>query len=332
MDANGIKKNIDDGLIVSEPIKKIDEEIEKNNEKVVVLKGVRGSGRSTVLLSKAEENLKSNSFSIYHWFWSVPINVTPSEVGIDFIQHYYELYMARVLLDCVKEFNVFTEQDERIDYEITKARASFYEDANKIMEGKKISTTIAPLGYYTEDLVKEIKDLFKVDYLYFLGDHFDWMFGCRRHAQECISSYFPLFDKVVLTTDDENYSASYPTIEVNYGKDKEIIKAILKRYVLFENKKRASKKEPEHLPLDRSLGEEALDFIVRKANGDIEVILQSIDRIYSNVGYYYEEEFNRLTNEELIELWKEALDDKILYRKKIKEDKTYKGPSPKFYI
>lgn len=322
-----IAKNVG---IVKEPIRGIYQQIENMNKKIVVLTGNRGSGRSTVLQSKTNENGKGKDFHIYHFFEHCGIGVTTDEVGISFIEHRFELYMASVLLNCLKKQGIFTEQDKKISEEVKKAFASFHNDASKIRCGKHINTTIATPGYYTEDLVQEIKELFQVENLYFLGDRFDWMFNFNPLAQKCISAYFPLFDKVVLTTDDKNYNASYPTIEVNYGTNKEVVKRILKYYVYLENKRRAQK--GDYLPLDRNLGEETLDFIIEKANGDIQSIILSVNSLYSALGYLSDEELNEIGNAKISELWKEFLEEKLDYRKEVEAVPRLARLSPKFHI
>lgn len=314
--------------IVKEPIKEIYQQIDNMNEKIVVLTGNRGSGRSTVLQSKIVENGKGKKFYIYDFFWPCGIGVTTDEVGKDFIEHRFELYFASRLIEFLNAQGIFTEQDKRILEEVKKKFASFYNDAEKIKCGKQINTTIASPGYYTDDILREIRALFQVENLYFLGDHFDWMFNYNPQAQKCISAYFPLFDKVVLTTDDKNYNASYPTIEVNYGTNKEVVKRILKYYVYLENKRRAQK--GDYLSLDRNLGEETLDFIMEKANGDIESILLSVNSLYIQLGYLSDEELNEIGNERISEFWKKLLDEKLDYRKETVP--RLARLSPKFHI
>lgn len=125
-----------------------------------------------------------------------------------------------------------------------------------------------------------------------------------------------MFDQVVLTTDDMNYSSKYPTIDVDYGNRKEIIKEILRKYIEVMN----INKEEEKIYLD-SIYEETIDYILDKANGDIESILLAI-RSLSVYSY-------RLTEEEINNDLEDEVKSKITNRQLLKQMDQLQ---PKFHI
>ncbi len=143
------------------------------------------------------------------------------------------------------------------------------------------------------------------------------MFNRSPMAQQCIQEYFKLFDQVVLTTDDMNYSSKYPTIDVDYGNRKEIIKEILRKYIETMN---ISKEEDEKIYLD-SIYEETIDYILDKANGDIESILLAIRSLFV---YSY-----RLTEEEINNELEDEVKSKITNRQLLKQINQLQ---PKFHI
>lgn len=320
MGARHIKESLDKGLIVKEPIKEIHKKIEESEERVVVLTGNRGSGRSTVLLSKENENLKNNEFSIYHHFDSCGIGVSSDEVGEESIIHCFELKMARVLLHKLKEQGIFTEQDEKIEEDTQKLHKQWIQFINNYGDLGRLKSNMVSKGYYTDVLINEIRSIFRAEKLNLLIDRFDWMFNRNPKAQECVSAYFPLFDKVVLTTDDENYCAAYPTIEVNYGKDKEAVREIINQFIYAET-------EGKYGIKDICLSEYTLNYIVDKAKGDIESILKVIKEQVYLLKIAEMTHYNTINH-----LIIRDLEEKVLSRKKLKKYTEEQEQSPKFYI
>ncbi len=315
--ANVIREKIKNNENVKEPIKEIWEKIDKSNEQVIVLKGERGSGRTTVLLEKESQNEVGKEISIYNHFESTGLGISTKDVGIDFIKHRYELEMVSVLLHFLSSRKSFSEHTQMIKEELTKQRKLFVYDINSLGLNDTFKSNIVTPGHYTEDLIKEIKSVYNPEKLLFLVDRFDWMFNRSPIAQQCIQGYFKLFDQVVLTTDDMNYSSKYPTIDVDYGNRKEIMKEILRKYIEVMN---ISKEEDEKIYLD-SIYEETIDYILDKANGDIESILLAI-RSLSVYSY-------RLTDEEINNDLEEEVKSKITNRQLLKQMDQLQ---PKFHI
>ncbi len=316
-DAQLIKEKINVGENVEEVIDKIHTKINDSNEKVIVLKGVRGSGRTTVLLSKEAKNQSGKEINVYNHFEHAGFGVTSKDVGIDFIKHKFELEMTSVLLKYLISNGIFDKRTEIIKEEVRKLRKLFVYDINCLGINGGFKSEIIKPGHYTEYLAKEIRSIYYPQKFSLLVDRFDWMFNRSIEAQECIRDYFPLFDQVVLTTDDETYSSKYSTIEVNYGREKEVVKEIIRRYVDTTNN---SKNVEERLDLTY-ISEETIDYIVEKANGDIEVILRTIKNLYSYFPCYPEEEINVALKMEIM--------DQVRKRQKIKLPENLR---PKFYV
>ena len=310
-DAQMIKEKIKTKENVQEAIDKIHSKINESNEKVLVLKGVRGSGRTTVLLSKETKNQSGKEINIYNHFSHVGLGVRSQDVGEDFIKHRFELEMTGVLLRYLISNGISDRSVEIIAEEVNKLRRLFVYDTCAGIHKEFKSEIIEP-GHYTEYLAKIIRNIYHPEKFSFLVDRFDWMFNRSSEAQKCIQDYFPLFDQVVLTTDDNMYVSKYPTIEVNYGKNKEIIKEIIRKYVNVENGRKSIE---EQLDL-ANISEKTIDYTVEQANGDIEIILQSIAELQ-----YYEKELNSYLKMEIVEQSKA--------RQKLKYPEHLR---PKFYI
>lgn len=303
-----IKKNEN----VEEAVNNIENEINNSSSKVIVLKGERGSGKSTVLLSKEIKNHIGSEINIYNQFPVAGIGVTNKEVGMGFIKHKFEIEMASVLLNYLKE--VDDKNIEIITEELKKLSKLFVYDINNFDINGKFKSEIIEPYHYTEYLIEKIKKIYFPEKLSFLIDRFDWMFNRSIDAQKCIEEYFSLFDQVILTTDDLNYASSYPIVEVNYGKDKKIVREIIKRHVSAINKN-----IKEQLNLD-CIKDETIDLMVSKANGDIDVILSAIDSLYS----YFNFQSNELNNELKVNLMQKVNEKQ--------KRKLPKNLQPKFYI
>lgn len=303
-----IKKNEN----VEEAVNNIENEINNSSSKVIVLKGERGSGKSTVLLSKEIKNHIGSEINIYNQFSVAGIGVTSKEVGMEFIKHKFEIEMASVLLNYLKE--VDDKNIEIITEELKKLSKLFVYDINNFDINGKFKSEIIEPYHYTEYLIEKIKKIYSPEKLSFLIDRFDWMFNRSIDAQKCIEEYFSLFDQVILTTDDLNYASSYPIVEVNYGKDKKIVREIIKRHVSAINKN-----IKEQLNLD-CIKDETIDLMVSKANGDIDVILSAIDSLYS----YFNFQSNELNNELKVNLMQKVNEKQ--------KRKLPKNLQPKFYI
>lgn len=308
-----IKEKIKTKENVQEAVDNIHTKINESNEKVLVLKGVRGSGRTTVLLSKTTQNQVGKEINIYNHFDHTGIGVTIQDVGENFIKHKFELEMTSVLLRYLISNGVCDKNLEIIAEELQKLRKLFVYDINCLGIEEGFKSEIIKPGHYTEYLTKLIRTIYHPEKFSFLVDRFDWMFNRSIEAQKCIQDYFPLFDQVVLTTDDNMYVSKYPTIEVNYGKNKEIVKEIIRKYIDATNGKKSVE---EQLDLT-DISEETIDYIMKKANGDIEIILQSIKNLY----LYQEKEKNSALKMEISE--------QANKRQKIKLPEHL---CPKFYI
>lgn len=316
-DAKKIREKIENREIIKEPINEIWKKIDESNENVVVLKGVRGSGRTTILLEKESQNENGEEISIYNHFEHVGLGINSKEVGLDFIKHRFEIEMASVLVHFLISRGIFSKNIEIKKEELKELRRLFNYDINNFRKNGSFKSNVVSFGHYTEDLIKEIKKFFCPERLLFLVDRFDWMFNRNPLAQQCIQEYFKLFDQVVLTTDDINYSSKYLTIDVNYGNKKEVIKEIIKKYIETMN---IGKEEDEKIYLDY-INEETIDYLIDTTKGDIESILLAIRSVY--ISSY------RLSQKELNKDLKEEVRVKILIRE---EEKLPDHLQPKFHI
>lgn len=316
-DIQTIKEKIKINENVEEVLNKIHSKIDENNENILVLKGVRGSGRTTVLLTKEAKNSLGEEISIYHNFEHAGIGVTGKDVGTDFIKHRFELEMTSVFLNYLIQKGILDTQIEAIAEEVKNLRRLFVYDINNLGISKEFKSKILRPGYYTQYLAQKIKSIYYPEKFSFLVDRFDWMFNRSIEAQKCIKDYFYLFDQVVLTTDDDSYSAKYPTIEVNYGKEKEVVKEIIRKHI---EKTKNNESRGKYLDLSY-ISEDTLDFIIEKANGDIESILRTINSLCCDNDFHLAEDLNNDIRNEIM--------NQVNERQKVKQPEHL---HPKFYV
>ena len=236
-------------LMIKEPVDGINSSIGKKiSRRKIILTGGRGSGKSVILGSRENKSLKSEHPSILTSFDDSQI-ITKDKMYFDkeFIEHYYEVIMSKKLLDYVKKYypelfaSKFTNLDylvssrlAEVDYFINNVEYKNINIKNKLLSGQLVSSLL--LLFKNETNVKDVT---------LMVDRFDWTHNSNPDVQNILSNYFDVFERVIITSDDEALmleerisdlsSRGFEIIASNYSRDPEVVKQIIKRRFEFDN-------------------------------------------------------------------------------------------------
>lgn len=180
---------------------------------------------------------------------------------------------------------------------------------------KEFKKVIDPLEI-TSIILTELKNILELNSINMAFDRFDWTNGNNSSVQNILSSYFDLFDKVIITTDDNNINKKnlenkgYSIIDIDYGKKESIVKEIVRRRIWAQDK----------MPIltDEYITDEMYNYLIRKTNGNLTLILDIIREV-SNLC-----EWNQSLNnlEKIFEIYTEKEIEKEKQFRKI-----YKSPN-----
>lgn len=279
----------------NEPIDKMSNYLINNDHRKIVVSGGRGVGKSLVLCNT---NLKTQHTK-------QPIMVTSFDsVGLfpkclnhvfdqKFYSHYYELIMSFKLLRYLKEHSNINHLSERVKHQIILYESKLEEYDRELSEYiNNVYSEIDPrlVSYLsTGDIIKELlqktKDILKADTISIAIDRFDWTNGNKSISQETLSKYFDIFDKAIITADDEDlldYSnrnhlirKGYSFIDICYGRNLEIVKEIVKKKVS------KSSKNIGDLKFDyNKISDEVYEKLIDKSDGNISLMLHTTGFAY----------------------------------------------------
>lgn len=306
--SNDLMSLIGSDILVKQPINEISEMLKKSIVKKTILYGQRGSGRTTVLKNHQYRNVGTENPAIYVRFDSVGLfnnNLEGLEADFDkeFITYFYELSMANKILNFIKtnyenlfnkHFKKDKEQIEKLGEEINEYIRNYYYKEISLNNNMMI-------GELTIGYIEKLKKFTELNSLTLMIDRFDWTDNNSIIAQYILKEYFNIFDKSIITTDDEqlvnNESARLPLIEqgfdfveTNYVKDIDILKIIITSRIEKYNLKISKLKK---FPID-VLTDKVFAKLIKKTNGNINVILNSINEMVSI--WQWENDFNKEFN------------------------------------
>lgn len=264
-------EDLNEELIIEEPLNKVNEQINKIDNKVVVLGGGRGIGKSMVLLNRTINNAKKDISTIYTQFDACD---TIDYLKPEYHEHYIELMMTRELLTYIGRKN----EETPVTFAIQKEKSKYMKDLVKYINegyytdeldivgsGRKLLN----IGDFSKELISKIS---KNEPIELLIDRFDWSESSNKSFQKGMEKYFELFDRVVLTTDDENYSSNYPLVTLDYSKDMHIVSAILSKIVM------ESKTKDKALWLD-FLHNQTIQKLILRSNGNLKTLISTLNSL-----------------------------------------------------
>lgn len=239
------KDLINSSEFVREPVDLEVNKILESNNKNIILSGSRGTGRSTVLCSLEQRGLGSREQTI---------NICPDAViflkkepegrftNKEF-DSFYELQFTNYILRYIKNNYpiMFNKCFHKEDRQVNELTSSYDEELNNCVFGDfKFDTELSSkeLSY---NILKDLRNLLKLEKLNLSIDRFDSINGSSKYAQEIYKRYFDMFDKTIIVSDDPNIDknkltdSGYEVKELSYGKSVEVLKEIVGRRIRKHN-------------------------------------------------------------------------------------------------
>ena len=300
---------------IREPVDNKSNEILNSSSKKIIVCGGRGVGKTILLRNLENRGLGTNRQTIYTHFDSVTNGVlNPDSIfGGIFFEHYYELIFSLKLLEYISNnytmmgyyfIDIYGYLQKLIKETDEYINNAYYKEVPLERHLK--------YGEISSEIVKKLKEYLHIDELNIAMDRFDWTNGGSFYSQELLSRYFSMFDKSIITTDDdlidelrkeELQSKGYTFSEILYSKDIVFIKSIIKRRVALYNFLDEAKRFDINV-----VTEEIYQKLISSFNGNIQSMLNAFangaesliwDR-YGNVNekfnYAIESELKRVRN------------------------------------
>lgn len=314
--------------LVIEPLKKISNLISNSGTKKVILYGSRGAGKTITLRSYARDKVMSKNPAMFMRFDSCQLfgDKTSRRHCFDeqFIIHFYELVMAEKILCYIKQYYGRLYEDSfvgdmfKVDSTLSimdnYIRNSFYSEI-KLNE-------VAGQGDITSGVIKKFKKLTKSNTVSLIIDRFDWTDGHSQIAQKTLREYHGLFDKMIITTDDEDVCKNEELrssiaqggssfIEVDYGKDLKTLKKIVELRINRFNTSKGEKEPFIPLQLEAEIYEE----LIKGADGNIDIILRAINSL-NNIWQWEDIDFARFNAKQKA---KSCIEEEIISSKELKK-------------
>ncbi len=275
---------------IREPVDSLNQKINENSSKKIIVNGGRGSGKSLILLNNQNKGLGTENQTILMNFDSIiSLSTSPNELFSEaFFNHYYELLFSLKLLSYIKSNYALTYESHFSDigvmlHSISKNTSDFIN--NIYYEKKTLQKYLLP-GEISAKIIERFKKCLGINTLTLAIDRFDWMNGSSAYTQHIISKYFDMFDKIIITVDDlaldeqdkksELEKQGYSFITANYGKNVDVVKQIIKKRIAYFNEITNNSQKSFH---ENILTDKIYNNLVRKANGNITIILDTLREI-----------------------------------------------------
>lgn len=321
---------------VIEPIDKAFNEIKTNDSKKIIVTGGRGVGKTLVLCNCNEKTKNTSSPIIFTRFDSIGLFSQGLENIIEpgFYEHYYEIIMSFKLLNYIKE------QCKLYDTESKEYKKLIvFEDKLKIYDQKLVNyiknvcyddrvslQELLGTGELTEELLNKAKEYFRLKKISLAIDRFDWTNSNNKLSQEALSKYFDMFDKVIITSDDNSIleqtnreqltGKGYSFVDLKYGQELSIVQNIIKGKIEQCNQ------DFRNLEFNyNNISEETYKKMIDKSNGNISLMLYSTSYAYDT----YQWEAGEWSPDKCLDF---ALEAKIEENKKL----TKMMKTPKLYL
>lgn len=280
------EKLLNTDMFIKNPVDKLKEQIIKNDFLRIILTGGRGNGKSIVLYSNQLNSIESNNKFIYTRFDSV--SMFSNEISIIFLNHYYEVIFSIKLLNYIKKYYGLIYETNFKDFElllnsITKETDNYINNfyysqvsLNRYLKPTELSSII----------LERFKKCLNIESITLEIDNFDWTHSSNPLMQNILSKFFCLFDKTIITTDDEELqdknnrnnliNKGYTFIDIDYGKDIKILKEIISKRI--DNYNQNKKQENKYFNID-IIPDEFYQILIDKTNGNISLMLTIIYEI-----------------------------------------------------
>lgn len=317
---------------VSSPVDEVCNKIDNSNSKKIIVSGGRGVGKSAVLNSYELKKIKTINPCVLVQFDAVGFFHNRELFDESFAKHYYEIVFSYKLLDFIKLFsstnNINYPENE---FSIIKEYLDHYSsELDHYIKNVYYDDSASIRNYLTTgDIVKEIlfkmKTVFSTEKLELAIDRFDWTNANNKLSQEAITAYFDMFDRVFVTSDDEDLQhkdnidelskKGYSFIDVDYGKDNHILSQII------ENRLRRNNLDVSNLKLlPSAIDSDIYCDLINRTNGNISLILSIVDYTYDM--YQWQDGMCNI-KEEFDKASQIKIDDNKQLRKMMRSPKLY---------
>ena len=272
---------------VNEPVNEISKILNENSSKRIILNGGRGTGKSTILYNMENISVGTDKPIIYTQFDSViNFSVTPNNIFDKiFFEHYYELCFSWNLLN-------FIEKNYFINYE------KYFKDIETLLKSisKEFDKSIRNIRYHeillnrylfskeiASEIIKRFKKYLSPSSFTLIIDRFDWINGRSAFSQQILKKYFDLFDKTIITSDDEKLNDAntkklfeekgYSVTTANYGNNLEIVKNIIKKRIQLHNQNTDT-----YFNVD-NIDDVIYKNLIYRTNGNLSLMLSSMNEV-----------------------------------------------------
>lgn len=333
------EKIVKSDQFVREPVSAVTKKIANSSSKKIILNGGKGAGKSVILQNLEYKNLDTENQTIYTKFdRDIKFAKNPDEYyDSKFFNHYFEMELCLKLLSYIRtnysllfeaNFQEFYEQLSQI------SKRTFFYINNRVFKEQKLDSYLEPFEISTK-IIERLKKVLGIDTLNIAIDRFDWTKGTSEYSQKALSNYFDLFDKTIVTTDDEDIdeqelvNKGYSFVKSDYGYDRNVIKEIIKRRI------KAGNERIEYINLNRNIDdqikkfdasridEKIYDIVSENCDGDISLTIDAVGDYMDVLS----------VNGDKIENLDEKLDSIIKNRKaRIMQLKNFDANPPKLYL
>lgn len=316
---------------VREPVDNLCRGIDNDDSKKIILSGGRGTGKTTVLYNKENKGIGTENQCIFTRFDSCAMSCVDQNENFNerFFNHYYELILSRKIISYIKKYYGLTYENDfkKIKNSLDRISDDTNYFINNICFGKKSLNRYLVLCEYSHVILEKLKKSLDISSISLAIDRFDWTNSNSALSQNILSKTFDMFDKVIITTDDDilqdksNRTSflekGYSFIDVNYGKDNLVIKEIIRKRIQDYNKNIGTGKTfPEEI-----ITEQIYQDLIGKTNGNVSIMLDSVSEVI-NMWQWKEE------NVDLSKEFDVACNNQINSSNKIKK----MSKSPKLYL
>lgn len=274
---------INSSMFVREPVDEIRKKIDASDKEKIILNGGRGVGKSIVLNEIQQKGLGTDNQTVLMHFDSVIMfNKAPTEYySKEFFINYYELEMANFLLGYIKKYYGLYYEKHFIKtwHEIKRKLDDVINYANNLALGDVGHLDkFLEVGEITTKLIKDMKDIIGIDALNVALDRFDWINGISPFTQSLLKDYFDMFDKTIITTDDDDFYTEdhikngYDIITLDYSKDIDVVKKIIKHRI------KSFCDNHINVVIDyNKLTDDIYEYLIANTNGNISSIINIIN-------------------------------------------------------
>lgn len=309
---------------VREPVDEVCKRIKCSDSNKIILCGGRGSGKTNVLYHMETQGVGTYQQSIYIRFDTITAFYHTSDYQ-KLLIHYYELLISNHLLLYIKKYYSFTYQKYFLEFEplINQSLDVMHHYIN--MSGFEEIT----LSHYlsTGEISKKLLEIAKkelcVESFTLMIDRFDWLHSEDHLQQSILRNYFDIFDKVIITCDDETITKEnvserwYSLVSVDYNKDCDVVTEILRRKIAQYNSETIL---DYHVLFN--LNPEFVQILIDKTDGNISMMIGVIMEI-RNIQNWEKEHFS------FERAFNEALNSTIEHHQEVKKMSYHK---PTLYL